>query len=67
MYDNGNFVITWTDGRFYYDHNHDPRQKKEYCQTIFITAGKTLYRTNVPDVGEVAYPIWNQLDAGGRE
>ncbi|MBT4011140.1 MAG: SMP-30/gluconolactonase/LRE family protein [Planctomycetaceae bacterium] len=35
-------------------------------QTIFITAGKTLYRTEVPDVGEVAYPTWAQVDAGGR-
>ena len=33
-------------------------------QTIFITAGKTLYRTQVPDVGEVAYPKWTQPDAG---
>ena len=36
-------------------------------QTIFITAGKTLYRTLVPDVGEVAYPTWNQVAAGARE
>jgi gluconolactonase len=36
-------------------------------QTIFITAGKTLYRTQVPDVGEVAYPSWNQIDASVRE
>jgi len=33
-------------------------------QTIFITAGKTLYRTQVPDVGEVAYPTWNEVEAG---
>jgi gluconolactonase len=36
-------------------------------KTIFITAGKTLYRTQVPDVGEVAYPNWNQIAAGARE
>ncbi|MBT4691872.1 MAG: SMP-30/gluconolactonase/LRE family protein [Planctomycetaceae bacterium] len=36
-------------------------------QTIFITAGKTLYRTQVPDVGEVAYPSWPQIDVGQRE
>ena len=27
-------------------------------QSIFVTAGKTLYTTRVPDVGEVAYPVW---------
>ena len=36
-------------------------------QTIFITAGKTLYRAQVPDVGEVAYPIWSQLEGDMRE
>ena len=35
-------------------------------QTIFITAGKTLYRTQVPDVGEVAYPNWQLKNAGAR-
>lgn len=29
---------------------------------IFITAGKTLYRTTVSDVGEVAYPTWTLVD-----
>lgn len=36
-------------------------------QTIFITAGKTLYRTQVPDVGEVAYPNWHQKDTGVQQ
>jgi len=27
-------------------------------KTIFVTAGKTLFSTGVPDVGEVAYPDW---------
>jgi gluconolactonase len=36
-------------------------------QTIFITAGKTLYRAQVSDVGEVAYPAWSEIDAGGIE
>ena len=36
-------------------------------QTIFITSGKTLYRTQVPDVGEVAYPTWNVADTGAIE
>ncbi len=36
-------------------------------QTIFITSGKTLYRTQVPDVGEVAYPKWNVVDASPIE
>jgi gluconolactonase len=34
-------------------------------KTIFITAGKTLYQTQVSDVGEVAYPTWNEINAGG--
>jgi gluconolactonase len=33
-------------------------------KTIFITAGKTLYQTQVSDVGEVAYPTWNEINAG---
>lgn len=36
-------------------------------QTIFITAGKTLYRTQVADVGEVAYPTWDAIDAATIE
>ncbi len=36
-------------------------------QTIFITAGKTLYRAQVSDVGEVAYPAWNEIGAGGNK
>jgi gluconolactonase len=38
-----------------------------YGQTIFITAGKTLYRTDVADVGEVAYPNWQQRSTGVSE
>jgi sugar lactone lactonase YvrE len=36
-------------------------------RTIFITSGKTLYRTQVPDVGEVAYPTWSVVDTGAIE
>jgi gluconolactonase len=36
-------------------------------QSIFITAGKTLYRAQVPDIGEVAYPLWQQTDIGGSQ
>ena len=35
--------------------------------SIFITAGKTLYRAQVPDTGEVAYPSWQQTDIGGSQ